>query len=692
MRKLLFLLFTAVATTLGCQALNVTTTAGGLSQAVDQDVDITSLAVTGTLDARDFLFITQELNELTSLDLSQATIVSYDKGVALYGTLTSYKANEIPRTDFFGKKLTSVVLPDNLASIGYAAFAGCYQLTSVTIPESVVFIDDYAFSGSALTSVVVPATVTVMGKGVFSRCENLETACVNGGSVGKFAFLGDVNLSEVEIGANVAYIDEGAFNGCSSLSFIMIDPANHMSRIGDEAFIHSGIESLDIVNLPLGTIGDWALAQTQLGNIVLSDGMTVLGKGALAHNSQLASVVLPAMGHNNGGRKGAPGTSHTLSQIDDYTFAGDGLLDASNLVKRGIVRIGDFAFYNVSAQMDTMRLPSTIEYLGTRAMAGMIGMQTLKTDAASVPALGEEVWAGVDQPSVPLITVDNQSAMLYQEADQWMYFYFAAPEYLLGDVNNDGAVDINDVTALIDYLLTGSEDGVNLLAADMNTDGDVDINDVTALIDYLLTGSAKMSLQRINALSRARCATTSDFLSAEPITLREGEVRGIDVSLTNDEGQYTAIQCEVVVPTGVRLINVNGIDRGNGFDCYFIQHENEENVYTMIIVSMDHEVFSGNEGKVLTMTVCADEKFNSSELTLTNVRLVTQKNYTVLADDAISRINNTSGIEQVTADKQVAAVRYINVAGQESETPFDGVNIVITTYTDGTTTTVKVVK
>lgn len=691
MRKLLFLLFTAVATTLGCQALNVTTTAGGLGQAVGQDVDITTLAVTGTLDARDFLFITEELNELTTLDLSQATIAAYDKGVALYGTLTRYKANEIPRTAFFGKKLTSIVLPGNLESIGYGAFAGCYQLTSITIPESVVFIDDYAFSGSALTSVVVPAAVTVMGKGVFSRCESLESARVDGGSVGKFAFLGDLNLSDVQIGANVAYIDEGAFNGCSSLSFITIDPANHMTRIGDEAFINSGIESLDIVNLPLGTIGDWALAQTQLGAIALSDGMTVLGQGALAHNLQLASVVLPAMGHNNGGRKGAPGTSHTLSQIDDYTFAGDGMLNAGNLLKNGIVRIGDYAFYNVNAQMDTMRLPSTIEYLGTRAMAGMIGMLTLKTDAAAVPALGEEVWEGVDQPSVPLITVDNQSTMLYKEADQWMNFYFAAPDYLLGDVNGDGAVDINDVTTLIDYLL-GSDADVNELAADMNADGAVDINDVTALIDYLLGGSAKMSLQRINALSRARFATTTDYLSAEPITLRAGENRGIDVSLNNDEGQYTAIQCEVVVPTGVRLIGVNGIDRGKGYDCYFIQHENDENVYTMIVVSMEHETFSGNEGKVLTMTVGADEEFNSAELTLTNVRLVSQDNNSFLADDAISRINNTSGIEQVTADKQVAAVRYINVAGQESETPFDGVNIVVTTYTDGTVTTVKVIK
>ena len=58
-----------------------------------------------------------------------------------------------------------------------------------------------------------------------------------------------------------------------------------------------------------------------------------------------------------------------------------------------------------------------------------------------------------------------------------------------GDVNGDGEVRINDVTALIDYLLSGDGSSINLSAADCNQDHDVRINDVTALIDYLLSGS-----------------------------------------------------------------------------------------------------------------------------------------------------------------------------------------------------------
>ncbi|MBR5673393.1 MAG: M6 family metalloprotease domain-containing protein [Muribaculaceae bacterium] len=56
----------------------------------------------------------------------------------------------------------------------------------------------------------------------------------------------------------------------------------------------------------------------------------------------------------------------------------------------------------------------------------------------------------------------------------------------LGDVDHDGSVNIADVTALIDYLLSGAGDTC-LICADVDQDGNVNIADVTALIDILLT-------------------------------------------------------------------------------------------------------------------------------------------------------------------------------------------------------------
>ncbi len=72
---------------------------------------------------------------------------------------------------------------------------------------------------------------------------------------------------------------------------------------------------------------------------------------------------------------------------------------------------------------------------------------------------------------------------------EWVLY--VEPESLRGDVDNDGDVDIDDVTRLIDVVL-GKDVTYNADAADCNTetgDGSVDIDDVTALINRVLTGS-----------------------------------------------------------------------------------------------------------------------------------------------------------------------------------------------------------
>lgn len=704
MRKLFFMLLFAAITTLSCQALSVTNTAGRLAQAIDDELDITSLTVTGTMDARDFLFITNSLTNLTTLDLSGVTITPYSKGSALYGTVTAYQGNEIPRTAFFGKKLASVTLPSNLESIGFAAFAGCYQLRSITLPATLAYIDDYAFAGTALTSVTVPQSVQLMGKGVFSRCESMTSAVIDGRTIGDFAFLGDILLADVNVGAGVNMIGRGAFNGCTALTTLNIDPACHMSRIDEEAFINSGLQNIDIKSLGVGTIGDWAFAQTKLSSLQLSDETTVLGEGALAHNPLLTTVVLPGLSQRPGNGRGngndddnprfnAPGPRHSLDQIKSYTFAGDEMLQAGNMLQEGISVIGDYALYNVSADIDTMRLPSSLVYLGDRAMAGMTGMQVLKTGAYDVPILGEEVWFGVDQPNIPLITPSTESTELYKVADQWMYFFFKSEDdFLLGDVNGDGFVTIADVTTLIDYLLGGGE--INERASDVNQDGFVTIADVTTLIDMLLGGSASKSLQNLRMLSN-QLPVTSDVLVLPVASMRAGDTRTIEVALNNEEHDYIALQCEVILPEGLTLVGVNGIDRGSEHTYFNRANTVEENVYTIMGVSLNNARYIGSEGNVMSLTVTASEEYRSheAELLLANVMLVTTDHKTFLASDATGMINDyVTGVEKLTADKEVAGIRYINVAGQESSTPFDGINIVVTTYTDGTVSTVKIMK
>ena len=73
--------------------------------------------------------------------------------------------------------------------------------------------------------------------------------------------------------------------------------------------------------------------------------------------------------------------------------------------------------------------------------------------------------------------------------DMKLYIEDLNPQGLRGDVNNDKTVNISDVTALIDYLLSGNAEDVNLNNSDCNLDQGVNISDVTALIDFLLSGN-----------------------------------------------------------------------------------------------------------------------------------------------------------------------------------------------------------
>ena len=74
--------------------------------------------------------------------------------------------------------------------------------------------------------------------------------------------------------------------------------------------------------------------------------------------------------------------------------------------------------------------------------------------------------------------------------DMYPYEGYVIPgAFTRGDVNNDGEIKISDVTALINYLLSGDATSINLQAADCNQDGEIKIADVTALINYLLSGA-----------------------------------------------------------------------------------------------------------------------------------------------------------------------------------------------------------
>lgn len=64
--------------------------------------------------------------------------------------------------------------------------------------------------------------------------------------------------------------------------------------------------------------------------------------------------------------------------------------------------------------------------------------------------------------------------------------------------------------------------------------------------------------------------------------------------------------------------------------------------------------------------------------------------YMVFPLDLLGHGSTVTGVEEMSVAREVKSISFYNVMGQESDKPFDGINIVVTSYTDGTTQVTKV--
>lgn len=97
----------------------------------------------------------------------------------------------------------------------------------------------------------------------------------------------------------------------------------------------------------------------------------------------------------------------------------------------------------------------------------------------------ESITVTPEEPGY-LVTVDSNNQFVMPPCNVTVTATFIEANFLRGDANGDNEVSIADVSALIDYLLSGDESLINMDAADCNGDDSITIADVSALIDYLL--------------------------------------------------------------------------------------------------------------------------------------------------------------------------------------------------------------
>ena len=201
---------------------------------------------------------------------------------------------EIAGNAFSYSQLSSVDISDGVTKIAASAFYESPQLRTVIIPESVTQIGASAFYGCSRLQRIDLAKVRTLGKKTFQDCKFLETVIADYlTEVPQSAFESCSSLTAVELSSEVNTIGEHAFKNCKALSHIVL-PAQ-LTNIQKEAFENCALTSLD---LPAGvvTIGERAFKNCKgLTSVTLPDVCAAVDKEAFRECVALAKIDL-----NNG--------------------------------------------------------------------------------------------------------------------------------------------------------------------------------------------------------------------------------------------------------------------------------------------------------------------------------------------------------------------------------------------------------
>lgn len=213
--------------------------------------------------------------------------------------------------------------------ISDGAFADCYALREVTIPNGVISIGASAFSHTELFAVTIPDSVTSIGSGAFSGCYGLTSVTMGGGvtHIGASAFM-NTGLRTITIPESVESIGSSAFGGCWSLDTVTIGKG--VTSIGSSAFNGTAITSVTIPD-SVTSIGGYAFSDCYyLTSVTIGKGVNRIDNYMFKYCDRLTHAYYE-------------GTSEQWGKI--YSFNG-GEWEEEWL--SGIICLGDYPFVGIN--------------------------------------------------------------------------------------------------------------------------------------------------------------------------------------------------------------------------------------------------------------------------------------------------------------------------------------------------------
>ncbi len=335
----------------------------------EEDVTRTCLAAGDTKTKNGLLF--------TLLDDGTYEVGYNYKGSKPVGKVT------IPEI-FSGKKVTR---------IAEAGFANCEELTSISLPDSVIGAGANAFRGTALLD-RQSGPIKYAGKIAVYCDDNAVNVSVKAGTLGLAdkLFYRAESLEKAVLPKGLLNIGSMTFQNCSKLKSVNIPSG--LTTIGSGVFAEC--TSLGSITLPAGikNIGSYAFYKTALTTVKIPSSVVKIGKSAFESTKLKTNGVTIGNQYIDMGGRAFADTVY-MAEKGNLKYVGSVLAECSPTitsvsVKKGTTAIADMAFANC-ASLKSVTLPAGIKTIGADAFFAC-GALTSVNIPEGVTSIGEDAF------------------------------------------------------------------------------------------------------------------------------------------------------------------------------------------------------------------------------------------------------------------------------------------------------------